>query len=414
MDVFVHTPKASGSTIRTILSRQYGVDKILYFEPSNPLWVQRNVRQPRFEEERFLRDTVAARDVRLITGHYHYGIHRILKKPCRYFSMVRDPVDRALSEYYSAFAAAEHVLRNEITAGTLSADEFMTNPGYPTLNILRNLHFYQAGLLAGGSKGPENSWAEAAVENIRVSFATVGVSERFEESILLVAKSFGWRPPIFVSRNVTKLDRDVQAQRESLSKARERYKEYFKEDYLVYDAVNALLSARIDNEGADFKSALDAFREIQADIAAHTSDEAFSGYGFEKLDELPDFAKRFTDSEGYRKIKDYLRPSGSTAAMGKNYVGHIDAIDNTTIAGWATDLARAEPIHVTVWRSGRRIGTARCDIPRDDVLKNGFPNKLVGFRVNLARGITNLEDTAVCYEDTRVCLPSPTEQCYRL
>src|SRR5262249_5081209 len=155
---------------------------------------------------------------------------------------------------------------NEIISGELGLEKFLTNPEYAPGDA-------QAVMLAGDSKSLNGGIVEAAIENARICFALVGTAERFHESILLFAKTMGWKPPLFVNKNVTKLDDSAKADREkSTAKAHSLYQDYFKTDYLVYGAVDALLTRRIEEEGPAFRRALDGFLEIEANIAARATD----------------------------------------------------------------------------------------------------------------------------------------------
>jgi len=65
---------------------------------------------------------------------------------------------------------------------------------------------WQCRLLAGiGTAGIcDERVLDAAKENLTRSFAVVGLSERFEESLLLMITSFGWKVPFYDNRKVFK------------------------------------------------------------------------------------------------------------------------------------------------------------------------------------------------------------------
>jgi Sulfotransferase family len=400
MDVFIHIPKTSGSTIRSILSRQYGVEKISYFEPAASTWKQKKISPVEFLK------TEIANGAQLITGHYPFGIHALLKAPCRYFSMLRDPIERSLSEYYYAFSYEHHRFRDEITSGTLPVDEFLTTPRCSPPNA-------QAAMLAGPWRSFDGELG-AAIENIRTSFVVVGTAERFDESILVIAKAFGWTPPLFVNTNVTKLDDETYVRRAAAREARDKYRRYFATDYELYNFADIFLSRYIEREGTLFNTALDAFREIQADIAAHSSDDVFRLYELRSNDPLPAYASRFVGSEPYRQIERYLQSETSTRGIGRNYVGRVDVAEGRTVVGWAVDLSRSDPIEVTAWHSGQRLLSTRCDIVREDLLVAGFPFGRIGFRMELPLPILDKGSFCVCFDETPICLPAssttPTDQ----
>jgi hypothetical protein len=45
---------------------------------------------------------------------------------------------------------------------------------------------------------------EIAKKNLRDHFSVVGLSERFDETLILIKRKFGWRLPCYVKVNVTK------------------------------------------------------------------------------------------------------------------------------------------------------------------------------------------------------------------
>jgi hypothetical protein len=68
MDVFLHIPKAAGTTIRTIISREYGVAETAFCELGTETFEHRDAPQA------YLQARLAQGNVRLITGHLRFGI----------------------------------------------------------------------------------------------------------------------------------------------------------------------------------------------------------------------------------------------------------------------------------------------------------------------------------------------------
>jgi len=386
LDNFVHIPKSSGSTLRTILSRQYGVDHILYFEPASPSWKGTSPAD-------FLREKLKKGTIDLITGHHPFGIHALIGSPCRSFSIIRDPIARALSDYYYAYNYKLHRLRAEILEGSLSAEQFLVSPRF-------GMQQAQTGMLAGRLVGPGDVF-EAAFENTKHCFAAVGTAERFEESVLYVAKTLGWRPPLFVKKNVTRLAPDIeQARKIAEATARVQYRDHFALEYKIYAHVDALLSERINAEGEPFKRALEAYRGIQSEIVSASTDEIYQLYEFRETDKLPPFAERFVGSEPYRTIAEYLDSGPPAKPQPRNYVGFVDRMAGSTIAGWAQDLWRDDPIEVCIYRAGSLIATQRSDRPREDVGRAHGGRSNVGFHVELAEPIDDPAKYRICFEGT--------------
>jgi sulfotransferase famil protein len=136
-------------------------------------------------------------DLRAAVGHFSFGLHLLIDEPITYATMVRHPVERILSLYchlkrwpsYDRYPPwLERVGLRPLEADT-SLDEFIRN--YP----LRELDNDQTRRVAGkdpgyGSCSPR--LLDMARSNIERFFSFVGVTERFEESLQVVADVLGW------------------------------------------------------------------------------------------------------------------------------------------------------------------------------------------------------------------------------
>lgn len=391
MDVFIHVPKASGSTIRAVLSRQYGIEHILYYEPTSRTW------NSSVSPREFLQNSLARRQIRLITGHEPIGIHSVLRQPCRYFCIIRDPIRRAISDYFYAYNYEHHRLRNEILNGSLSFEEFLLDARF-------GFRFAQAKMIAGESQSAGRI-AETALENATFSLAALGTTERFEESILYTARVLQWDPPIYIRKNTTWLgDKVEQSRRDAEAVAFEKYRQTFEDEYIFYLGVNSLLSARISAEGPAFLRALDAFRGMQSEIEAASGTLVNEQYEFNENDRLPAFAQKYMDSEPYGIVRDYLQSSRNECGSGRNYVGRLDRVDDSLIVGWAQDLWQPDPISVTLYRGTDVIARTPCNLERPDVMQAGFGRSNVGFRISLPPSTGDMRALSVCFEDTTLLL----------
>jgi hypothetical protein len=389
VDVFIHIPKTAGTTLRTVLARQYGLQNILYFEPGGPSW------DPSVSEKEYIEKAQAAGQPALITGHHAFGIHHLLKSPCRYFSMMRDPIDRVISEFYYAFVFEEHIHGEEIRSGRLTLEQFIEDP------TLAPRHG-QAELLAGffSSRGGVVSTAIANVENC---FTSVGTTERFDESVLQIAKSLGWGPPLYLERNVTRLDEKTVEERERLrADLRAQYAEKFKDEYDLHRVINNTITQRASSEGIPFAKALQAYREIQLDVARTFTDDIHQRYELRADDLLPDYFHRYVGSTAYNDITNYLNSPNLPFRKPRNYFGILEEVDKGSITGWAADLCSSEPLTVSVLYGNETIAVERCEIWREDVVTDGYAIGPCGFRVYLSDLFDDPGMLKVCFEDTPI------------
>jgi hypothetical protein len=392
MDVFIHIPKTAGSSIRRLLSRQYSVSHIMPIDEESGEW------QKFLDNPTLLKLYLDEHDISLLSGHMSFGVHSVIRQPCRYFSLLRDPINRAVSDFFYAYSYPHHRYRNEILSGNIGVFDFISDP-----EIIRGDG--QAAMLAG-HVSHENQVVPTAIENIKTCIAAVGTTERFDESVLLIAKTLGWKPPFLFRTNVTRLDADLQLYRQRLlCDANRRFSEYYAPDYEVYNAVDQLLTDRITAEGPAFQRALAAIREIKDSIAQSAGDIIFERYELGEESKLPPGAARYFDSTLYHEIENYLCAESKVTAPRANFDGWIDAMGGRTIIGWATDLWKDTSIDVAVWRGAELIARAAADGLRPDVASVGYPSKKVGFRISLDSTITNVNEYRVCFGDTKIAIP---------
>jgi hypothetical protein len=190
VDIFLHIPKTAGTTLVRILHRQYAKTGFVSIKAGTS-FENAKLQIVREEEERF----------RLVYGHVPFGIHDALTRPVRYFTLVRDPVDRVLSHYYFARSYPAHRLYKEIT------EKRMTLRDYVASGITGELANGQTALLAGQKQDAPSgdlSLLECAQANIMSHFAAAGVIEDFDRTIILFKLALGWRKPlVYESANVT-------------------------------------------------------------------------------------------------------------------------------------------------------------------------------------------------------------------
>jgi hypothetical protein len=389
LDVFLHIPKTSGSSLRTVLSRQYGVGHIAYFEPGNPqLKGQDSVGA--------LKSELEAREIRLVTGHHAFGLHASIGRPVRYFSVIRDPISRAASDYFYAYSYEHHRLRTEILSGALTPEAFLIEG--------RNAAPFdtQCRLLSGRSNRGQDT-VEQALETVELCFAAIGVAELFDESLILIAKRLGWNPPLYATRNVTRLPAEIAAKRRRCEdRVRTQFADRYAADLALHDEIKAKLRREIEDEGTQFSNALSAFREMQAVIERANPAGRYDRYEFAATDSLPDLASSLKGSYPFRTLEDYLR-SPTTPIRPRNYVGHVDVVEGRAVGGWAADLASDRPIEVRVYRSGRQIGGAIAGGDRPDVTSALGIRGQVGFNAHLGEDISiSKSDVYVCFEGSRI------------
>lgn len=200
MLIFIHIPKAAGTTFKEILWRQYGYRNSFNVQPGERA-------QPSIDKFRQLPESKKSR-FRLIYGHMPFGLHRWLSQSAAYITILRNPIERLVSGYYFIRRTPVHPDHCELVEKNLSLKEF-----YLWNNVDNNTTNLQTRWIAGSvdfdsvmppyEELPANA-LDLAKENIKNHFSVCGLTERFDESLLLMQKILGWKNVYYMRRNVGK------------------------------------------------------------------------------------------------------------------------------------------------------------------------------------------------------------------
>jgi hypothetical protein len=179
--IFLHLPKTAGQTFNRILFRQYPRDAV--FRVGDGVW------SPPIEELTRLPDE-RKRAIRLVAGHMSFGAHEAFTQPARYIAFVRNPVARMISHYRYVLRARDHYLHDEVASRGMSLMDYVCSGLSPELeNGQVKMLVGPDDKLVAGTRDD----LELAKRHIREHFVLVGVTERFDESILLLKRALDWR-----------------------------------------------------------------------------------------------------------------------------------------------------------------------------------------------------------------------------
>jgi hypothetical protein len=186
--VFVHLRKTAGSTIRFVMSRQFRSAEEFTLnaptvEAANQIW---NATPP---EQR-------AR-IKSVRGHFPYAPSLFAPRLITCFTMLRDPVERVISEYYFNLRNPEMRFHTALVREHITLEQFVNGERFA------EVHNTQTRMLAGGQPdaGPSRM-LDAAISNLRDRMALVGVSDRLDETLLLCRAILGWRRLVYRRVNV--------------------------------------------------------------------------------------------------------------------------------------------------------------------------------------------------------------------
>jgi hypothetical protein len=176
--VFVHLPRTGGTTLTLIVTRQFPAALSFAFDGAD---MDGSLARYRALPEN------RRRALRLISGHVPFGIHEIVG-PADYVTMLRDPVERVISMYEYILRRPAHFLHDRVVGMDLGE--------YVETGIHRDARNGQCRLLSGEPHEEAASASgvdllERAWRNLE-SFVAVGLTERFDESLLLYRDRLGW------------------------------------------------------------------------------------------------------------------------------------------------------------------------------------------------------------------------------
>jgi Sulfotransferase family len=200
---FVHIPKTAGTTLNSILARQYSPDELHEVMMRGMSWI---AAQPRivpkplisFSKIQRLKSALnCPRRLRVIHGHFDLSIMKLLPPGARCFTLLRDPVERAISHYYHYRRMTGDPVHPLAMKSTLA--QWVGACG------LVEMDNGQTRRLAGGMNLPCGRVSSGTLERAKSNlarFAVVGLTERFEESLMLLQRAFNWTPQPFPPCNV--------------------------------------------------------------------------------------------------------------------------------------------------------------------------------------------------------------------
>lgn len=240
--IFLHIPKTAGTTLNRIIEWQYSPLSIFTMDPYRIRATPERLRK--LSEQR-------RRRLRVVRGHLYYGIHDALPQGATYMTMLRDPVARFFSSYYFIQRRPLHPMHRKVTTERIGVEDF--------IRLTPHRQNLQCSLIAGiknDGKCDERT-LDKAKENLLNAFGAVGISERFEESLVLFSEIFGWEIPFYENRKVSKTRPQIQAG------AVELIREHNRLDLGLYEFGKKLFEESLQKRETAVKQRLEALRQLQ-------------------------------------------------------------------------------------------------------------------------------------------------------
>ena len=205
--IFLHLPKTGGSSLREFLKAKCGHENYYqtYWSKATGLGDRGQVNQfialPQEERDRF----------DLIMGHFSYGLHRFLSRPCVYVTLLRNPLERFCSFYLQLLR--HHPDFHELAARNYSIEEHLQDGEAGRGRFQSRAQGQFADMIftpCGGEGDSALEWTglsnmrkdtQALKSRLSNSFMLVGLSERLDDFVFMLCRMMGWPPGVLGHKN---------------------------------------------------------------------------------------------------------------------------------------------------------------------------------------------------------------------
>lgn len=206
--IHLHIPKNAGTSLsRALKLRLLGKNPLNWLRKSDVLG-KYDVHPWERRLEAIESSPRAAARVRFFEAHAGFGMHERLPEPHRYLTVLREPVDRALSIYHYLAQTGER-------DRTESIDDFIARRD--PIGRVWHIDNAQVRYLAAergviDSRPPEQcdrAMLDTAIDRLRNHIDHIIVQSRFDEGLLVLAHELGWPDILYSKSNVTKSRRSA-------------------------------------------------------------------------------------------------------------------------------------------------------------------------------------------------------------
>lgn len=194
--IFLHIPKTAGTTLHRIINQQYYRKQIYSIYPT-PL-------QPGTGVEALKHLSLLEQaQIRVLTGHMPFGFHTLIPNASTYITLLRDPIERVISFYYFIRQEPSHYFHDYALMADMTLDKFLESRVTLATNNFQ-VRMLSGALDAVGYGECTSEMLEMAKQNLQSYFAVVGLTERFDETLIMLRRAFHWRNIFYVRHKVTR------------------------------------------------------------------------------------------------------------------------------------------------------------------------------------------------------------------
>lgn len=248
--IFLHVPKTAGTTLHSIIGLNYPNHQLFFTSPdSERPWTEVERLTPNQRER-----------IKLYTGHFAFGLHKVLGEDATYITVLRDPIDRTLSEYFHIKRDPTHGLHAFVSSGQMGLDAYLLHLKARGIDNNQTRLFSGEWLNSDHLTPCTEQMLTEAKHNLQTHFAVVGMTEHFDVTLLLLQRAFGWKHLLYKNRNTT-ANRPTETSLTPDERAvLDQHNEY---DTQLYAFAKDLFTKQIADYGTTFHNHLKALRARQ-------------------------------------------------------------------------------------------------------------------------------------------------------
>ena len=194
--IFLHVQKSAGTSVRVAIESLYRKCEIALIYPNVPgISLADFGKIPLHQRQGF----------KFLAGHIYFGIHEYLEKPSRYVTVLRNPIDRLISNFWHH----KNSDYNFTIGGRKTPIEQVVNEG-----LSEEFDNYATRVICGLTAAAvpigniTSEEVRLAIHNVDTMFDCLAILEKFHADFDRLCKSLGKVPPVLLNLNVRSRSHD--------------------------------------------------------------------------------------------------------------------------------------------------------------------------------------------------------------